>query len=106
MTGSSARKQRREEARVMRAAGVAEVARRVIQPEHAGNIDVIVFEVGRALHDLRRKGGDMSSRLAVTVGGDHPQYPGVVVVEAKASAVLTKHAPADDCPGCPIDHSL
>lgn len=115
MTGSAARKQRRAEGRVLRAAGVAVVARRIIRPEHEGDVDVLVFEIGRAIHDLRREGGDLTSRLAITVGGDHPQYPGVIVVEAKASEAVKRgtlrvdekpEGHRDDCPGCPIDHSL
>lgn len=94
MTGSGARAQRRAEARARAAAGVAVAARRVIQPEHAGDVDVLVFEVGRALHDLKREGGDLASRLAITVGSDHPQYPGVTVVEAKAARAVTRPASA------------
>lgn len=85
----------------MKAAGVAVVARVELEGRYAGKRDTYANAVVRALAELEREGADMSSRLAITIGTDHPEYPGKVLVEAKAAAAV-QHP--DDCPGCPIAH--
>lgn len=92
----------------MRAAGVAAVARTTIPP-HLVTIETIGAGVENVLALLDREGGDITGHLAITIGGDHPSFPGVTVIEAKAQRrkpePIERHG--DECdPRCPIDHSL
>jgi len=90
----------------MKAAGVAVVARTTIPPKLV-TIETIGAGVENVLELLDREGGDVTGHLAITVGGDHPSFPGVTVIEAKAQRRKPAAAHADDCdPRCPIDHSL
>lgn len=100
---SAAREARRRQERALRAAGVAAVARTTIPPRLV-TIETIGAAVENALALLDREGGDVTGHLAITIGGDHPNFPGMTVVEAKASRRKPEHP--DDCPGCPLDHSL
>lgn len=105
MATSRGRKARRYRERVMRAAGV-EVVERVFLDAAADVpaeklVDAIAWETGVAIKRLALAGADMRGDLAITIGA-HPSYPGSITIEAKAA----KKAHADDCPGCPLDHSL
>lgn len=92
------RRERRATDRAMRKAGVAVAVLRVFD-----HVSMIATEVDTALDDLQAAGADMTSRLAITVGSDHPSHPGRYVVEAKAARAVLHD---DECKGCPIDHSL
>lgn len=91
----------------MRAAGVAAVARTTIPPRLV-TIETIAAGIENVLALLDREGGDVTGHLAITVGGDHPSFPGVTVIEAKASSRKAPDVvPHDTCldPRCPIDHT-
>lgn len=79
--GQSAARQHR---RAMKEAGVA-VAVRVVVPTPVAR-HTIDSALMHAMFDLERNGADMSSRIAITIGDDHPNFPGRTVVEAKAAA--------------------
>lgn len=99
---SAGRTARRRAERARKAAGAALVTRAVvplidaIAPEEA--LGAYVAETVKALMEA---GADLDrGRVVVTVGRDHPDFPGQTVIEAKASA---KKA-ADPC-DCPVDHA-
>ena len=98
------RAKRRAEKRVMQRAGVAIVARRNLPRGVEPVAERLASLVRDALWDLEAKGADMSSRIVVTIGGDHPSFPGETIVEAKVAAMKSQHSSTDDCPGCPIAH--
>lgn len=75
--GQSAARQHR---RAMKKAGVAVAVRVFVE---GGNVHTAV---SKAMVRLEMEGADMSSRIAITVGDDHPNFPGRTVVEAKAAA--------------------
>lgn len=83
----------------MKAAGVAVVARVELDAKYAGKRDTYGNAVVRALAELEREGADMTSRIAITIGTDHSNFPGKVLVEAKAAEALS----SDPCP-CPVAH--
>ena len=91
----------------MKAAGVAAVARTTIPPKLV-TIETIAAGVENVLALLDREGGDVTGHLAITVGGDHPSFPGVTVIEAKAATRKADIVEHDMCldPRCPLDHSL
>lgn len=86
--GQSAARQHR---RAMKKAGVAVAVREVVSDGHpvtlTGRISMAVV---RALVLLHEEGADMSSRIAITIGDDHPNFPGRTVVEAKAAASVER----------------
>lgn len=100
---SASRAQRRAEKRAMQRAGVALVARRNLPRGLAPVAARVSPLVAEALQELEGKGADMTSRVAITIGSDHPSFPGETVVEAKVAAMKSHDSP-DDCPGCPIAH--
>ncbi|UYL87158.1 hypothetical protein QEH40_gp37 [Microbacterium phage OscarSo] len=67
--------------------------------------ELIAYHVDIALEALESRGADLTGHVVVTMG-DHPDYPGAFTIEAKAASLKPSHAPVDDCPGCPLDHSL
>ena len=70
------------------------------------SIDVLVAYVGETLRALAGGGADLSKTIAITIGSDHPSFlAGQTVIEAKAAAARPVTPPADDCDGCPVDHS-
>lgn len=82
--GQSAARQHR---RAMKKAGVAVAVREIVSHDFTVSLSVrIRGAISRALLNLEREGADMSSRIAITVGDDHPNFPGRTVVEAKAAA--------------------
>lgn len=93
----------------MRAAGVAAVARTTLPPRLV-TIETISAGVENVLALLDREGGDITGHLAITIGGDHPSFPGVIVIEAKAqrrkSEPVEEHEGDCSDPRCPLDHSL
>lgn len=107
---SNARALRRKAART----GIAAVERIVIERDAmtAARTDPAVkvrellsYHVDVALEALESRGADLEGHVVVTLG-EHPDYPGSFTIEAKAATMRPDHAAADDCPGCPIDHSL
>lgn len=83
MTRASSARQHR---RAMRKAGVAVAVREVVD---TGGVTGIAAAVSRSLFKLATEGAEMSSRIAITIGNDHPNFPGQTVVEAKAAASVT-----------------
>lgn len=67
--------------------------------------ELIAYHIDIALEALESRGADLEGHVVVTLG-EHPDYPGAFTIEAKAATMRPEHAPVDDCPGCPIDHSL
>lgn len=113
MTASRSRQRKRAAARAQAKAGVALVDRRRFSTAMLGKPDMLALNVGAAVARLFASGADVSrGHIAVTVGVDHPDFPGEVVIEAKAHAVKPRPEAADtrteaheeDCPGCPIAH--
>lgn len=111
MTGSRSRARRRTLERAKKAAGVVLIDRRDHDVSFAANRDLVAINVGAAVARLYHAGADLAQRVEVTMGTDHPDYPGRFVIEAKARALRpvetkpeTKAEPEDDCPGCPIAH--
>lgn len=111
MTGSRNRARRRALERAKRAAGVVLVDRRDHDASFAANGDLVAINVGAAVARLHHAGADLAQRVEVTMGMDHPDFPGRFVIEAKAHALRPVEAkpaiapePEDDCPGCPIAH--
>ena len=108
---SKAREARRRQDRAKKAAGVALVCREALPLQDAPigrgpSIDVLVAYVGETLRALAGSGADLSGTIAITIGQDHPSFlAGQTVVEAKAAAARPVTPPADDCAGCPVDHS-
>lgn len=81
----------------MRKAGVAVAVREVVQfqPRHETDTESIIHYVGQALRRLEIEGADMTSRIAITIGNDHPNFPGQTIVEAKASRAVKPGASFD-----------
>lgn len=94
MTRASSARQHR---RAMRRAGVELAVREVVQFEsrYESATDSIRHHVGVALYRLEVEGADMTSRIAITIGNDHPNFPGQTVVEAKASRAVAPRASFD-----------
>lgn len=89
---SAAREKRRRLERAMRKAGVAVVARDLIDPRHLtveSGVPVLVASIEDTLERLVKAGGDVAGHLVITIGPDHPEYPGKVTVEAKAADTVT-----------------
>lgn len=86
---SAGREKRRRLERAMRKAGVAVVARDHINPAHLaapfGGLAALVASIENTLERLVEAGGDITGHLVITIGPDHPEYPGKVTVEAKAA---------------------
>lgn len=105
---SKAREARRRQDRAKKAAGVALVYREALPLQDAPigrgpSIDTLVAYVGETLRALAGAGADLSGKIAITVGADHPSFlAGQTVIEAKAARA--KAAPDDGC-DCPLDHS-
>lgn len=98
---SSARHHRR----AMRKAGVAVAVREVVtsvvfQPSSIN----LGYYVSRALESLEREGADLTSRIAITIGNDHPNFPGQTVVEAKAAAAVTPSRASFDYQADAVDN--
>lgn len=95
----------------MNRAGVALVDRVSIESDAlasavtkgANLVDLVAYHVAEALTRLDAAGGDVIAGAAVTIGA-HPDYQGAVTIEAKV-AHKKREIPADDCEGCPVDHS-
>lgn len=98
---SPARRERRNLERVMQAAGVEAVHRR-----HVGfdvKPAILAREVATAVEALADLGAVFTERTVITIG-QHPNYPGVITIEAKASKkVEPTRVSLDDC-DCPVDH--
>ena len=105
---SKAREARRRQERAKKAAGVAIVCREALSLQDAPigrgpSIDVLVAYVGETLRALAGNGADLSGKIAITVGMDHPSFlAGQTVIEAKAARTKAVH---DDGCDCPVDHS-
>lgn len=105
---SKAREARRRQDRAKKAAGVALACREALPLQDAPigrgpSIDVLVAYVGETLRALAGAGADLSGKIAITVGADHPSFlAGQTVIEAKATRA--NPVPADGC-DCPVDHS-
>lgn len=89
---SAGREQRRRLERAMRKAGVAVVARDLIDPAHLtveSGVAILVASIEDTLERLVAAGGDVTGHLVITIGPDHPEYPGKVTVEAKAADTVS-----------------
>lgn len=88
----------------MNRAGVALVDRVSIESDAlaaaavkgANLVDLVAFHVSEALTRLDDAGGDVLGGAAVTIGA-HPDYPGVVTIEAKVASKKVASGPACDC---------
>lgn len=86
---SAARKQRR----AMKSAGVELMDRIVVEGEAlvaasekgASLVDLVGYHVAEALARLDAQGAALMARTVVTIG-EHPDFPGALTIEAKASA--------------------
>ena len=85
---SAARKQRR----ALKSAGVELMDRIVIEAdtlvaaaEAALAVDLVGYHVAEALARLDAQGAALMVRTVVTIG-EHPDFPGALTIEAKASA--------------------
>lgn len=89
MPASDARKARRAKARRLRALG-ADMVERIhlpFPPAHVtqrDRVDVLVWEVARAIKGIAQDGADLDETIAVTIG-KHPSFPDGVTIEAKAT---------------------
>lgn len=94
----------------MAAAGVSSVARTIVDTDGADHTQItnaVRAASDRVLLELYRDGADFNQRVTVVIGSDHPDFPGKLVVEAKAAAKRVERvAVHDDCPGCPIEHGI
>jgi hypothetical protein len=82
---SESRRQRRATAAAMRRAHVDVVARTFLPPSIT-SIEATTTAIEDALERLEAEGADMSGRLVITIGSDHPDYPGRRTIEAKAAS--------------------
>lgn len=80
----------------MRRAGVEVAVREVVTAAvfHPSSVN-LGYYVSRALEKLEREGADMTSRIAITIGNDHPNFSGQTIVEAKASRAVAPRASFD-----------
>ena len=75
------------------------VSRELLARSNVDPIDVVLYHLDRALHDLDKAGGDVLEHVVITVGRHpSPSYEGEVVVEAKTD----KHKPEPERPRCSI----
>jgi len=107
---SEARKLRRKVART----GIAKMHRVVVDRAAVDKIategkvnarELVAYHISVALEALENDGADVLRHTVVTVG-EHPDFPGDLMIEAKAAHMRPDHEPVNDCPGCPLDHSL
>ena len=97
--GSPARRERR----AIKRAGVARLERVIIAgPAVAASVaqgidlvGLVAYHVDTALRALDSSGGDVLAHTVITIG-EHPDYPGDLMIEAKAANLKAKSDLADD----------
>lgn len=88
MTGSAARRARRQ----IKRSGIAKLERVVIDGAAVtaavatgiNLVELVAYHVAAALEALDLGGGDVLAHTVVTIG-EHPDYPGDLMIEAKAA---------------------
>lgn len=90
---SAARRKKRSTRQAMQRAGVAAVSRTFLPPATV-TVGSLVSAVEVTLEGLESQGADLLGRIVITIGGDHPEYPGRTTIEAKAGS-LTPRAGED-----------
>lgn len=104
----------RRQRRAIKRAGVAKLERVVIDGAAVAAavaagvnlVELVAYHVAASLEALDLNGADVLAHTVVTIG-EHPDFPGDLMIEAKAANVKTPSdvETIDPDPGCPIDHS-